>query len=35
MLTSGAMTRQLQQLEKRGLIQRQINPPTPAACWCN
>ena len=26
MLTSGAMTRQLQQLEKRGLIQRQINP---------
>ena len=26
MLTSGAMTRQLHQLEKRGLIQRQINP---------
>lgn len=26
MLTSGTMTRQLQQLEKRGLIQRQINP---------
>lgn len=26
MLTSGTMTRQLQQLEKRGLIQRQLNP---------